>query len=283
VAATSCVQPTFQWIFSPVKGAPTYITGATQATYTIASVNDVHSGVYTCLVQDPGGLSTFSNRATLNSSDPLIRWLGAGGGCTQATISWQTTQPTTGVIQYGPSCTELTSSTSPTALGFSGSALVPRPPSGILYYRLTATVPPSSPAQSNCLSVVFPPTGAAPGGKPFFHPFYVQRFVPNDGIQVGMEIGNSGCTDMTGTVEVVSATLNGAVPRDLDNNVALPRTVTTTGIGAGQTVKWTSNLVFSRSEVNLPSRATATLSVQIRYTENSTDKYFTFTGFWLLP
>jgi hypothetical protein len=265
VAASGCVAPTFQWLRRPT-GAPawTAITGATQTAYTIPNVADSDKGTYQCVVTS-GGRSTASAFATLNVA-PTVAFLSAYQiNCTKARIYWTTSDSTTGVIQHGTRCDNLTSSTAPTALSRSGFVDVDRPASGTLYYRLVATMSGGAQATSTCRTFVFAPAIGLASPSAFGYPYYVQRFAPNDAAQVRVYVRSTGCGDIPGLVEVIEAKLGNAFPRDLSNAVTLPRTVTTGGIPAGMTRYMSPDFVFARSEIGAASGSTVLFTAKIRW------------------
>jgi len=284
-ASSSCISPTFQW-YRKTGAYYQYIPGATQATYSIASVTLSDQGVYFCYVY-AGGWGKLSNTASLGVPDPIILSLTTRGsgfnGCTEVTIDWQTNVPTTGIISYGPNCSTLTSSTAPTPPSTTGSITVSRPLSGLLSYQLTATMPSSAQVQSTCRTFVFPPGLSAPFSTAIAYPTYVQRIVPDDGIQVGLVVKNYLCSDITGPIDVVYVHLNGARPLDPVNLLPLPVTIQTSDLPAGQTVRMPTDFVFSRSQVGAAPGSYVNLYAWIRYWVGSTLKYAPVGGSVKLP
>lgn len=179
-------------------------------------------------------------------------------------VTWTTNEPVTAVVKYGSDCRSLSATTAASPLGLSGSAVIELPATAFAMFQIVATTPGGATVQSSCTPAYFPSmqlsveVSAMPG--------YGNLYAVEDGIAVRIRLRNDGCVAIPGPITLEKLALNGVSPRKSDGSVDLPRDLTVPALESGET-RDVDGVMFSRSEVGLPSGSDATLWGSIRYGE----------------
>jgi len=112
--------------------------GSTPIADSILQVAD--GDTITATYMDPEPTGTHDDTATIDGAAPAITNVSSGAGSTSASVSWDTSEPATGVVDYGLSAGSLTDSATASTLETSQSVTLSGLSASTTYfYRVTAT------------------------------------------------------------------------------------------------------------------------------------------------
>jgi len=258
--------PTYQWQrYAAGQKIWVSVAGAIASTHAIGSVTPADYGDYRCVITATNGSSVISKPASLNQILPTITSVGYKPfSCTSAGLSWNSNVPMTFVVKYGADCKSLTNTTATFPLGINGSTTLSLPGSSYVAYQVIGTTPDNVTAMSVCGIAYYSTDMGNLSAQVFGVSFYGDLYGTEDGIPVRIRLTNTGCTPILGPFTLASMDLNGLPPRRSDGSIDLPRDLLVPGLAAGET-REVDGMMFSRSEVGLPSLSTGLVSGVIKY------------------
>lgn len=264
VSVTGCDIPSYRWQRDSGRSWAD-VPGATSSTYAIASVTSSDFGSYRCVVTAPNGSSAISNPANLNLFAPrLLTWISKPLGCGLALVTWTSNVPMTAVVSYGPDCKTLINTTPASPLGFSGSVVLDLAGSAYAVYRIDASTPQNETAGSWCATAYFNSLAGNLGVEIWNEPYYGDLYGTQDGIPARIRLWNSGCVPIAGPITLTDLRINNVPPRRSDHSIDLPRDLALAPLAVGE-YRYVYGIMFSRSEVGLPSKSGMTIYGTVQY------------------
>ena len=168
------------------------------------------------------------------------------------------------VVNYGTACASLSDATEAIPLGTSGSADITLPNRSSAFFRLAGQTEQSQTVLSPCKTAYFRSAPALLGVQLQGLPAYGDLYGTEDGIPIRIRLSNTGCADIVGPIVLAQLTAAGQPPRNPDHSIALPRDLSITGLGAGESLV-IDEVMFSRSEVGALPGASVPVSGTIQY------------------